>query len=254
MPLIKELIEDKSVFVTTGTTYDNKANLAEAFYSQIIKRYEGTRLGRQELLAEILDDNPNALFTREDIDNARVIDKEKVPELMRIHVGVDPAVTSGDDSSDTGIVVAGQDENDHYWVIADYTCHKKPMGWATQVMKAFCWNEADLVIGEVNNGGDLIEAVIRQVPQDDDIGVDLSGEDVPYKCVRATRGKAVRAEPVGALCEQGRLHMVGSFPELEDQLVQYDPESTEISPDRYDALVWAVISIMKEPQPRITTL
>lgn len=251
LPLIKELIEDPAVYITTGTTYDNKANLAPAFYDLMIKRYEGTRIGRQELLAEILDDNPNALFTRSDLDKARIRNKNEVPELMRIHVGVDPAVTSGEESSDTGIVVAGQCENDHYYILSDYTCHKKPMGWARQVLKAYCWDEADMVVGEVNNGGDLIEAVIRQVPKDEDSGIDIAGADVPYMTVRATRGKAVRAEPVGALCEQGRLHIVGVLPELEDQLVQYDPESTEISPDRYDAMVWAVISIMKEPVPRV---
>ena len=128
------------------------------------------------------------------------------------------------------------------------------MGWAREVMKAYCWNEADMVVGEVNNGGDLIEAVIRNVEQDLDSGIDVGGQQVPYKSVRATRGKAVRAEPVGAVCEQGRLHMVGNFPELEDQLVQYDPESSETSPDRYDALVWAVVSIMKEPTPRIRAM
>jgi len=96
--------------------------------------------------------------------------------------------------------------------------------------------------------------VIRSIPQDPDSGIEIAGEDVPYKTVRATRGKAVRAEPVGALCEQGRLHIVGSFPELEDEMVQYDPETSEKSPDRYDAMVWAVISIMKEPAPRITMM
>jgi phage terminase large subunit-like protein len=121
-------------------------------------------------------------------------------------------------------------------------------------MKAYCWEEADMVVGEVNNGGDLIETVIRQVPKAEELGIEIAGEDVPYKCVRATRGKTVRAEPVGALCEQGRLHIVGKFPELEDQLVQYDPESSEASPDRYDAMVWAVTSIMKEPTPRIGTI
>ena len=251
MPLIKELMKDSSVFVSTGTTYDNRSNLAKSFFEQIIKRYEGTRLGRQELLAQILDDNPNALFTREDLDKARIKNREDVPELTRIYVGVDPAVTSGEESNDTGIVVVGQDEIDHYYVIGDYTCHKKPMGWATEVMKAYCWEEADMVIGEVNNGGDLIETVIRNVPKQEDIGIDIDGQQVPYQEVRATRGKVVRAEPAGAICEQGRLHMVGSWPELEDELVQYDPESSEDSPDRYDAMVWAVISIMKQPMPRI---
>ena len=253
LPLIRELLEDDSVCISTGTTYDNRENLAPAFYKSIIKRYEGTRLGRQELLAEILDDNPNALFTREDIDNNR-IKKEDLPQMDRIHVGVDPAVTSEDDSNDTGIVVVGQDENDHYYVIADMTCHKKPMGWATQALKAFCWNEADMMIGEVNNGGDLIEAVIRSIPKDEMQGIDISGEDVPYKSVRATRGKAIRAEPVGAICQQGRLHIVDTLPELEDQMVQYDPETSENSPDRYDAMVWGVVSIMKEPAPRISSL
>jgi phage terminase large subunit-like protein len=251
LKLIKELIKDPTVFVSTGSTYDNKSNLAEAFYNKIIKRYEGTRIGRQEIHAQILDDNPNALFTREDLDKARVKNREEVPELVRIFVGVDPAVTSGEDSNDTGIVVVGQDDSDHYYVIGDYTCHKKPMGWATQVMKAYCWEEADMVVGEVNNGGDLIETVIRNVPAQPDLNIDIDGQQVPYQSVRATRGKVVRAEPAGAICEQGRLHMVGTWPELEDELVQYDAESSEESPDRYDAMVWAIISMMKEPTPRI---
>ena len=254
LKLIRELLKDDSVFISTGTTYDNRDNLAPAFYRDVIKRYEGTRLGRQELMAEILDDNPNALFTRADIDKYRIKYREEVPQLQRINIGIDPAVTSGEESDDTGIVTVGQDENDHYYILADDTCHKKPMGWARQALKAFNREEADLMVGEVNNGGDLIEAVIRSIPQDLDSGIEIAGEDVPYKTVRATRGKAVRAEPVGALCEQGRLHVVGSFPELEDEMVQYDPETSEKSPDRYDAMVWAVISIMKEPAPRITMM
>ena len=254
LKLIREMIEDKSVYISTGTTYDNRENLAPAFYNSIIKRYEGTRLGRQELLAEILDDNPNALFTRDDIDKYRIKYREELPQMQRINIGVDPAVTANEDSSDTGIVTVGQDENDHYYILADNTCHKKPMGWAKEVIKVFNREEADLVVGEVNNGGDLIEAVIRSIPQDLDSGIEIAGEDLPYKTVRATRGKAIRAEPVGALCEQGRLHIVGNFPELEDQMVQYDPETSDVSPDRYDAMVWAVISIMKEPAPRITTM
>ena len=232
--LIKDLIKDPTCTVTTGSTYDNKANVSKHFYKTIIQRYEGTRLGRQEIHAEILDDNPDSVFRRIDIDNNRL---QKVPSdvaLIRCHVGVDPAVTSGENSDDTGIVTVAQDRQSpsHYYVLADDTCHKSPTGWASRAVYSYKVNTADKIVGEVNNGGDLVETIIRSVDP-----------SVNFKSVRASRGKVTRAEPVGALYEQGRVHHIGSFPKLEDEMCNWSPDLPD-SPDRMDALVWAISSMV----------
>ena len=227
--LIKEIVNDKATHVTKGTTYDNKANLAPSFFSQIIKSYEGTRLGRQELNAEILDDNPNALFKRTDIDNYRV---SEAPTLKRIVVAIDPAVTSNEDSDLTGIVVAGVGENQHAYVLDDKSLQASADVWARLAVKLYNEYEADRIVAEVNNGGDLVEMAIRTI-----------GQSVSYKDVRATRGKTRRAEPIAALYEQGRVHHVGSFPQLEDEMCEFDPVNYDKSPDRMDALVWALTEL-----------
>jgi phage terminase large subunit-like protein len=248
--LIRELKNEKGTIITTGTSYDNRINLAPAFYKYIIKRYEGTRIGRQEIQGELLEDNPNALFTMDNLNKYR-IKEENCPVLMSIAVAIDPAVTSGEDSNDTGIVAAGVDEGGDYYVIADKTCHKKPDAWARQALKLYCTTDADIIVGEVNNGGDLIEAVIRNISKDENAGITIDGSDVPYKCVRASRGKYIRAEPLQTLAEQGRLHMVGVFPELEDQLVLWSPDLNEESPDRLDAMVWAITYLQSQSMPAI---
>lgn len=224
--LVKEIAADASTVISSGSTYDNRANLAGSFFAQIIKTYEGTRLGRQELNAEILDDNPNALWKRSNIDEHRV---SLVPELKRIVIGVDPAVTAHEDSDLTGIVVAGRGVDDHGYILADGSLIATPSAWAQRVITLYRNWVADRVVAEVNNGGDLVEAVLRTV--------DLS---VPYTPVRASRGKVVRAEPIAAMYEQGRVHHVGSFPQLEDEMCDYDPLTAEKSPDRMDAMVWAM--------------
>jgi phage terminase large subunit-like protein len=230
--------------VTRGTTYDNKKNLAPAFYSRIIKKYEGTRLGRQELNAELLTDNPGALWSHTLIDKNRV-KKSDVPEdLSRIVVGVDPAVTSGEESDETGIVVAARDnqETPHFYIFDDASiAMASPNQWAQRVVDTYRAFAADRIIGEVNNGGDLVEAVIRnKMPF------------ASYEAVRASRGKIVRAEPIAALYEQGRVHHVGSFSLLEDQMCDYDPNTSTKSPDRMDALVWALTQLSGDdvsPEP-----
>jgi phage terminase large subunit-like protein len=255
LPLIRELMKDPTVYVTTGSTYDNQENLAPTFYQKIIKRYEGTRLGRQEIYAEILDDNPNALFMREDLDNSRLDSKDELPStgLVRIATAIDPAVSTGEESADTGIVTCGVDENDEYYIIEDRTCHKKPMGWALEALRAYHYQEADVIVGEVNNGGDMIGAVIENSELATDKEV-IKGIDVPYISVRATRGKQIRAEPVSSLSQQGRLHIVGKMPLLEDQMCQWSADLGEKSPDRLDAMVWAITYLMKEPRPGIRAL
>jgi phage terminase large subunit-like protein len=212
--LIRQLMAEPTTAITRGTTYDNKANLAPSFYTHIIAKYQGTRLGRQELNAEVLDDNPGALWTRAMIDAGRI---SALPEsLERIVVGVDPAVTSNDNSDETGIVTCGRDKHQppHYYVIGDCSLVASPDTWAKASVIAYQQHQADRIIGEVNNGGDLVEAVIRHVVIDGK----PAGQDVPYTAVHASRGKAVRAEPIAALYEQGRAHHVGSLGKLEDQM------------------------------------
>jgi phage terminase large subunit-like protein len=231
---VKELKADPLTFVTGGSTYDNRANLAKTFLTRILKKYEGTRLGRQELHAEVLDDNPGALWKRVELDDHRVRVKD-VPELVRVVVAVDPAVSATATSAETGIVVAGLGTDGHGYVLDDRSLMGSPHEWATAASNAYHDRRADRVVGEVNNGGDLVEANIRSVDK-----------DISYKAVRASRGKQTRAEPIASLYEQGRVHHVGSLSQLEDQLCDWDPTTAEKSPDRLDALVWALTELMLE--------
>ena len=230
--LVRSLMQAANVVVTHGATQENAANLAPEFLSDIINRYEGTRLYRQEIGGEYLDDFPGALWTRAMIDGARVMVE---PDVSRLVVAVDPAVTSGDDSDETGIIVAAKGIDGHAYVLSDLTCRLSPDGWARRVCDAFENWSADRVVGEVNNGGDLVEQVIRTVKP-----------DIPFTAVRASKAKQVRAEPIAALYEQGKVHHVGSFDTLEDQLVSFTPDGYRGggSPDRADALVWALSELM----------
>lgn len=234
--IVRELLADEGTVATRGSTYDNRANLAPAFFRQIVSRYEGTRLGRQELYAEILDDIPGALWTREMVRvlvPPRILRHGEVElDLARVVVAIDPAVTHGEDSDETGIVVAGLDVGGKGHVLADRSCRLSPDGWARRAVAAYHEYKADRIVAEVNNGGDLVESVLRAVDP-----------SIPYTAVHASRGKRVRAEPVAALYEQGKVTHAEVFPELEDQLCTYTPESGD-SPDRLDALVWAVTHLM----------
>jgi phage terminase large subunit-like protein len=234
-PMVKELVRNPNAYITKGSTYENRENLAPAFLEAIVGKYEGTRLGRQELNAEILDDNPDALWQRKDIDDNRV---SKVPELIRIVVGVDPAATSKDGSDDTGIIVAGIDSKKHGYVLGDYTCHVSPKQWAIEAIAAFNKHRGDRVIGETNNGGEMVEHTLRTVDP-----------AIPFKSVHASRGKQTRAEPISSYYEQGRIHHVGSFPALEDQMCDWVPGVSD-SPDRVDALVWALTELLPPEKPR----
>ena len=205
--LIRRLALDSGTVVTKGTTWENKGNLAPVFLAEIVRRYEGTRLGRQELEAELLDDTPNALWTRDMIEGARV---EKAPQLVRIVVAIDPAVSSGRESDETGIVVAGISLDRIAYVLEDESDRYRPEEWARRAVALYRKFGADRVVGETNNGGDLVEATLRAVDR-----------AVSYKGVRASRGKAVRAEPVAALYEQGRVKHRGAFPTLEDQMCAF---------------------------------
>jgi phage terminase large subunit-like protein len=196
--------------------------------------YEGTRLGRQEIYGEVLDDNPFALWTHSAIDRARAPNIKGL-RLSRVVVGVDPAVSYSAGSDLTGIVVAGVSDIGQYYILGDYSMSGSPLQWAGRVVRAYHEHSADRIIGEVNNGGDLIETVLRQVDK-----------SVSYRKVTATRGKALRAEPIAALYEQGRVHHVGSFADLEDQMCEWVPnQPNQKSPDRMDALVWALTDLVE---------
>jgi len=231
--LLREWIgrTDGSVFITRGSTFDNSTNLSSAALLELQARYAGTRTGRQELYGELLDESESALWTRAIIEEGR-IRPENAPPYYRVVVAIDPAVTSGESSDETGIIVAGATPDGHYYIIEDATMKGSPEAWMRKAVEMYRKHKCDRVIAETNNGGDMIEALLRQVDA-----------NVPYRKVTASRGKKVRAEPISALSEQKRLHMVGAFPELEDQLVSWEPDSDK-SPDRMDAMVWAVTDLM----------
>lgn len=236
--LIRDLVADPGTVVTRGTTYENARNLAPAFLTAIVKKYEGTRLGRQELNGEILDDNPGALWSRNVIEALRV---REHPPLLRIVVGVDPAVTSDPESDETGIVVAGVDAAGHYYVLADASLQGTPLTWATAVKRVYDQYRADRVVAEKNNGGELVEANLRTVDR-----------TLSYRGVWASRGKQTRAEPISSLYEQGKVHHVGTFPLLEDQMCDWAPDSGDPSPDRMDALVWAMTELTQSTTGRVS--
>ena len=230
--LIKELIKDPTVHVTNGTTYENIDNLAPAFLNTIISKYEGTRLGRQELMAELLEDIEGALWNQKLIDASRV---KRYPDLIRIVVAIDPAVTSTKDSDETGIVIGGKDIGGHLYILEDVSGVYSPQKWATIAIDLYNKYKADRIIAEVNNGGDLVQTVINNI-----------SKNISYEKVNASRGKIRRAEPVEALYEQERVHHVGSFPKLEDQMCSYTGDPRDESPDRMDALVWLCTFLMED--------
>jgi phage terminase large subunit-like protein len=226
--MVRELMDAKTTVITRGTTYENRENLAPSFFDRIVARYEGTRLGRQELNAEVLDDNPFALWQRDRIDELRVV---QAPELARVVVAVDPQAGDTENAAETGIIVAGIGTDGHGYVIADKTIRASPDTWAKEVIAAYHLFRADRVVAEINQGGAMVEHTLRTV-----------FPNVPYIGVHASRGKQIRAEPIAALYEQGRVHHVGQFPDLEDQLVNWVPGAEE-SPDRLDSLVWALTEL-----------
>ena len=251
--LIRSLVDDPKTAITRGTTYANRANLAGAFLDQIVKKYEGTRLGRQELNAELLDDVPGALWNRGLIEAARPPMGFVLPDLVRVVVAIDPAASSGEDADETGIIVAGKDKDSRGYVLADLSGHYTPTEWARIVVSAYRAHGADRVVAEINNGGEMVEATLRVVD-----------DNVAYTGVHATRGKVVRAEPVAALYEQGRIRHMGAFTQLEDQMCEFTPDldrskpkrdptdpsslgkGGRTSPDRADALVWAFTELLVE--------
>jgi phage terminase large subunit-like protein len=235
LPLIKKLIKDEDTIVTRGSTLDNQSNLAKNTIKQLYDRYGGTRLGRQELDGEVLGDIPGALWSLSSIDDSRV--KEAPESLERVIVAVDPAASSQERSDENGIVVVGlaRDEDGYArgYVLEDASHRGTPEEWARTTARMYRKWQADRIVAEKNQGGEMVSSVLKAVDR-----------SLPIKLVHASRGKVVRAEPISALYEQGRVHHVGSFPDLEDQMCSFSIDnvrnSSTGSPDRVDALVWGL--------------
>ena len=239
MAIIKEIIKEEGTVLTTGSSYDNQANLTPQFFEQILSRYENTRIGRQEIHAELLDEAEGSLWKRDWIENTRV---GECPNLLRVVVALDPAVTKNKESDETGIVVAGIDDKNELYVLDDSSGRYTPQQWGGEAIALYKRWMADRIVAETNNGGMMVEAVLRQID-----------EQIPYKSVHASKGKRVRAEPISALYEQGKVHHVGRHNDLEDQLCNWDPMSND-SPDRLDALVWACSELIGVGSPQIRWL
>lgn len=241
LPLIKKLINDPDTFVTRGSTLDNSANLAKSTVKQLYDRYGGTRLGRQELEGEILGDIPGALWNRSTIDDSRV--REAPEDLERVLVAVDPAASSEEGADENGIVVVGlaRDEDGYArgYILEDASLRGTPEEWAKKAVQMYRKWSADKIVAEKNNGGEMVLSVIR-----------AADRSVPVKLVHASRGKIVRAEPISALYEQGRIHHVGRFDKLEDQMCMFSVDnirnSSTGSPDRVDALVWGLTEVFEK--------
>lgn len=231
--LIRDLIKQPTTALTRGSTYENASNLAPAFLDQIIDRYEGTRLGRQEIAGDLLEDIPGALWERKRIDDTR---RPAPADLIYTVVAIDPATTSEEGSDLTGIVVAAKGKDGHGYVLADLTRRDTPDGWARAAVRAYETYGANRIVAEVNQGGEMVRLTLKTVDP-----------YVPYKAVHASKGKRARAEPVAALYEQGKVHHCATFPDLEDQMVSFTPDTTE-SPDRVDALVWALSDLLIAPR------
>lgn len=231
--LVRDLVKSPTTAITRGSTYDNAANLAAPFLEAIKAKYEGTRLGRQELYAEILDDVPGALWTRVMLDASRV---KEAPELARVVVAVDPSGGHGEENDEQGIMVVGLGVDGHGYVLDDRTCRMSPDGWGRRAVQSFLDHEADRIVWEGNFGGEMCEHVLQTAAR-------AMGVHIATKEVKASRGKMVRAEPVAALYEQRRVHHVGALDRLEDEQCSYSASSGEPSPNRMDALVWAITEL-----------
>ena len=223
---------DPSIAVTLGTIYDNRANLAPSFFTHIVSKYEGTRLGQQELLGLLLEQAEGALWSREMLEHTRR-QADQIPEFSRIVVAIDPAVSSDEDSDETGIVAGGLGVDGHGYILTDHSGRFTPNEWAQRAINEYDLRSGDRIVGEANNGGDMIESTLRTIRP-----------NISYRKLHASKGKQTRAEPVVSLFEQNKAHLVGSFPDLEDQLCNWEPNTSRRSPDRLDAMVWCLTELM----------
>jgi phage terminase large subunit-like protein len=246
LSLIKELKRDDRTALVLGSTFENEANLAKSAIETLRKKYEGTRLGDQELYGKILEDNPGALWTSKSIDPHRV-SVGSTPDFLRIAVAVDPSVADPsratskrdeDQLAEAGIVVAALGDDGQYYVLEDPTVKGHPIVWGKTAVGAYDRHFADVLVAEVNNGGALIESLIHTIDP-----------SVNYKQVTASRGKAIRAEPIASLYEQGNVHHVGRLEKLEEEMTSWVPNSGMKSPNRVDALVWALTELSQGGVP-----
>jgi phage terminase large subunit-like protein len=240
--IIKQLTSDPDTIVTRGSTFDNKGNVARAFLERIARRYEGRAIGRQELFAEIVEETPGALWTRALLERQRVAPESAPEEFSEVVVAVDPPARSGPKSDECGLIVAGK-ANGRLYVLADLTSRgDTPGAWAARVGAAYRGFRANRVVAEINNGGDMVAEVLRQAEP-----------HLPVRSVTATRGKFLRAEPIAAAYERGLVFHAGVFAKLEDQLCaltpDFDRRSAGYSPDRADALVWAIADLLALDRP-----
>jgi phage terminase large subunit-like protein len=234
--LVRDILKNPKSVVTYGSTFDNSVNLASTFIQAVKDQYEGTRLGRQELYAEIMDEASGALWTRELLSRCEVEGVDDpvafAKTLARVVISVDPAVTSNAESDMTGLIVAGIDLNGCSYILEDATDRYTPEGWATKAIALYNLYEADKIVAERNQGGDMVRSTLHTVD-----------ETVPVKLVHASRGKFARAEPVSSLYERGKVKHLRGLDALEDQLVQWEPLGSIGSPDRLDAMVWGITEL-----------
>lgn len=232
IPIVRELVRNPATVITKSSSYANRNNLSKVFFDTVLKKYVGTRLGRQEIMGEILEEAQGALWTRASID-ACYLNGKRPPDYKRVVVAIDPAVTANPTSNLTGIIGAGLGTDDHGYVLADKSDRYSPQSWATVALKLYDDLKADAIVAEGNQGGDLVRHTIQTIRPNQ-----------PVNIVHASRSKQARAEPVSSLYEQNRVHHVEPFAELEDQMCTWEPLSGDGSPDRLDAMVWAITDLM----------
>lgn len=233
--LLREILQSVHTVKTVGSSYENRSNLPDSYFEQIIAKYEGTTLGQQEIHAALLEESPGALWKRETLERSRV---QEAPTLRRVVVAIDPAASLTEESAETGIVVAGIAGNGEAYVLADRSGRITPDTWARRAVAEYRERNADRIIGEHNNGGEMVRHTVLTVDR-----------NVSYRDVWASKGKYTRAEPIAAKYEQGKVHHVGMFSELEDQMCTWVPG--EDSPDRMDALVWALSELLLDAEPAL---
>ena len=243
LPLLQQMLEQPNTQVTRGRTRDNAINLAPDFIAAIEQQYAGTRIGRQELEGELILDFPGALWSHATVEAAYY--KGALPPMERIVIGVDPSGTSDEKGNLQGIIACGLGNDGFFYVLADRSQSASPQVWASVVARLFDELKADLIVAEVNFGGEMVQSVLRQ-----------AGPDLPIEVVTASRGKQIRATPIAQIYEQGRVRHVPGLRELEYQLTLMTSTGYEGagSPDRLDAMVWAMTELSKSAQPRIRRL
>jgi phage terminase large subunit-like protein len=231
------IIASPTTVMSRAKTIDNAANLDASTLAYLKDKYSNTRLGRQEMDAELLDDVEGALWNRNLIDACR-IKRGDAPPMQRIVVSIDPPGASTKNSAECGIVIGGLGRDKHGYIIADISGRYSPEQWARRAVEAYHGHKADRIVAEKNYGGEMVESTIRNIDP-----------NVAVRMVSATRGKAIRAEPISALYEQHRVHHIGEFSKLEDQMCEWDPMAVGPSPDRLDSLVWCCTELMGGPPP-----